>query len=178
MLKNLGVEYTIIGHSERRQHLNETDEIINEKVKTALGAGLKVILCVGEPHRATSGKRQEISKTKSYVKRQLEKDLKGVKNMSRVSSRLSLVIAYEPIWAIGTGRPCRPEDALEIIIFIKKILNSKFQILDSRVLYGGSVDGNNIGDFVKYKEIDGVLVGGASLNPKDVKKILSLKYGR
>ncbi len=93
--------------------------------------------------------------------------------MSRVGEFLSVISAYEPIWAIGTGNPCRPQDALKMIKFIKSILNPKFQIPNSRVLYGGSVDGKNIKNFVKYKEIDGALVGGASLKIKEVQKIIN-----
>ena len=177
MLKNLGVDYVIIGHSERRKYLDETDEMINKKVKAALKAGLKVVLCIGEPSRATSGKRQETSRAKNYVKRQLEKDLKGVKNMSHVSNPLSLIIAYEPVWAIstsGTGKICQPKDALEMIKFIKDFVGVRFKVYGLRVIYGGSVNGKNIKNFVKYPEIDGALVGGASLKPKEVKKIIKI----
>ena len=177
MLKNLGVEYIIIGHSERRKYLDETDEMINKKVSAALKTGLKVVLCVGEPSRATSGKRQETNRAKNYVKRQLEKDLKGVKNMSYVSGPLSLIIVYEPVWAIstsGTGKICQPKDALKMIKFIKKFLSVKCQVSSVKVLYGGSVDSKNIKNFVKYSEIDGALVGGASLKIKEVKKIIKI----
>ncbi len=170
MLKGLGVEYVIIGHSERRKYLCETDEMINEKVSTALKAGLKVILCVGEQKRELRSKNYELRKAQNYVRDQLQKDLKGVLNLK--SYFLNLIIAYEPVWAIGTGKACKPEDALEMARFIKKILDSRFSILDSRVLYGGSVNGNNVVDFIKYKDIDGVLVGGASLKPKEVLEII------
>lgn len=177
MLKNLGVEYVLIGHSERRKYLNETDEVINKKVLAGLEAGLKVILCVGEPEMELRIKNKGLKKTKNYIKKQLEKDLKNILlnySKSRIlNSRLAIV--YEPVWAISannTGKTCKPEDALEIIKFIKKTLNSKFSILNFRVLYGGSIDSKNIGDFLKYPEIDGVLIGGASLKIKEVEKIL------
>ena len=173
MLKNLGVEYVIAGHSERRKYLNETDEMINKKVLAALKSGLKVILCVGEIQRTTNDKRLT-TQTRNFVKKQLKKDLKGI-NKSLVVSRKSLVsnlvIAYEPIWAIGTGNPCHPGDALEMIKFIKSLVVSRWS-LAVPVIYGGSVDSKNIKDFVKYKEIDGALVGGASLKQKEVKKII------
>jgi len=169
MLKNLGVKYVIVGHSERRNYLGETDEMINKKVKAALGAGLKVILCVGESLKIRKKAKKVI---KNFIKNQLQKDLKG---LSRVKSQKSnVIVAYEPRWAIGTGNYCQPEDALEIIKFIKNFLNSKFIIHNSRVLYGGSVTGKNIKEYLKFKEIDGVLVGGASVNQKELKRILNI----
>jgi triosephosphate isomerase len=171
MLKNLGVEYVIIGHSERRKFLGETDETINRKVKAALKAGLKVVLCVGEPSRAKRDKRQETRKAKNYVRNQLQEDLKGITKSYKLTAK-SLIIAYEPVWAIGAVVSDTPEDALEMIKFIKRILNSRFKILNSKVLYGGSVDSKNIKNFIQLKEIDGVLVGGASLKPDEVKKMI------
>lgn len=167
MLKKLGVEYVIVGHSERRKYLNETDEMINKKVLGGLKAGLKVILCVGEPQK-------NIKAAKNYIKKQLEKDLGGIKNCKLKIK--NLIVAYEPIWAISGNKNSRPDtrkNALEMIKFIKNILHSKFHILDSCVLYGGSVNGKNIKSFVKYKEIDGALVGGASLKKDEVKKIIN-----
>lgn len=174
MLKNFGVEYVIVGHSERRQWLGETDEVVNKKILTALKAGLKVILCVGEPTQSAGQrglKRRTTQKgnvwgAKNYVKKQLKKDLKNLSLNSR------LIIAYEPIWAIGAGRTDTPENAAEMARFIKKILHSKFYILNSRVLYGGSVNSKNIAGFLKPPEIDGALIGGASLKTGEVKKIL------
>lgn len=162
MLRNLGVKYVIIGHSERRKYLGETDEMINKKVLAALKAGLKVVLCVGE-NLKTRQRGQKV--VENFVRNQLAKDFKGTKN---------LIVAYEPIWAIGTGRACPPEDAREMIKFIKRILTTKYKLRQPKVIYGGSVDSKNIKDFVKYKEIDGALVGGASLKPKEVKKIIQL----
>ncbi len=170
MLKSAGVEYVIIGHSERRKYLDETDEMINKKVLVALKIGLKVVLCIGEN---LAIRKRGINAVKNFIKEQLRKDLKNLSLNSKSSILNSkLIIAYEPIWAIGTGKACKSEDALEIIKFIKQTLNSKFLILNSKVLYGGSVNGKNITDFVKYKDIDGVLVGGASLKPKEVSEII------
>ncbi|MEK7163062.1 MAG: triose-phosphate isomerase [Patescibacteria group bacterium] len=182
MLKNLGVEYVIIGHSERRKYLNETDEMINKKVLSALKSGLKVILCIGEPERATSDKRQATSdkrqatrKAKNFIKKQLEKDLKNLSlNPKSYILNSRLIIAYEPIWAIGTGQACPQEDAVEMIKFIKQVLNSIFYILNPRVLYGGSVDSKNIANFFKHPEIDGALIGGASLKAVEVKRIIEI----
>ncbi|MEE8131537.1 MAG: triose-phosphate isomerase [Candidatus Paceibacterota bacterium] len=165
MLKNLGVEYVIIGHSERRQHLGETDKMINKKVKVALKTGLKVILCVGEDLKIRKKGKKAVEK---FVKNQLQKDLKGITK--------SLIVVYEPIWAISTsigGHSITPQDAVEIIKFIKQTLKTKSYKLKANVLYGGSVNGKNIKDFIRHKEIDGVLVGGASLKIKEVKKILA-----
>jgi triosephosphate isomerase len=173
MIKNLGVEYVIIGHSERRKFLGETDETINRKVKAALKAGLKVVLCVGELSRAKRDKRQETRKAKNYVRNQLQEDLKGISKI-HVANPMSLIIAYEPVWAIGAVVSDTPEDASEMIKFIKRILNSRFKILNSKVLYGGSVDSKNIKNFIQLKEIDGVLVGGASLKSAEVKKIIEI----
>lgn len=163
MLKKLRVEYVIVGHSERRKWQNETDEIINKKIKSALKAGLKVILCVGESIQI---RKKGLKSIKDFIKKQIQKDLQKV-HSSLLKVQGSLTIAYEPIWAIGTGNFCKPEDALEIIKFIKNLS-------DSRVLYGGSVNSKNILNFLKYKEINGVLVGGASINKKELKSIIEL----
>ncbi len=188
MLKNLGVEYVIVGHSERRKYLsaeggsasggNETDEMINKKVLAVLKAGLKVILCVGEPTqrgqtRTRRGPTRNIKWAKNYVKKQLQKDLKGIAKSYKLKAN-NLIMAYEPIWAINTSHSDTPEDALEMIKFIKKILNAKPYTLNPKVLYGGSVDSKNIADFLKHPEIDGVLVGGASLKAGEVKKIIEI----
>ncbi len=180
MLKNSGVEYVIIGHSERRR-LGETDEIINKKVKTSLKAGLKAILCVGESFET---RKMGLASAKNFVKDQLKKDLKGI-SMSHVSAHMSLVIAYEPVWAISTNknaRPDKPEDALEMIKFIKDFLHVTCHMPARRslgaggshvsVLYGGSVTSKNAKSFLQYKEIDGALVGGASLKAEEFSKIV------
>ena len=176
MLKKLGVSHVIIGHSERRRLLGEKDELINKKVLASLKAGLKVVLCVGEPKRDLRNKIYDLRKAKNYVKGQLEKDLKGVLYLK--SYALNLIIAYEPIWAIGTGIPDNPESASEMISFIKKILNLKSYGLNHRVLYGGSVTAKNAAGFLKRPEIDGALVGGASLSTKEFRKIYETAHKR
>jgi triosephosphate isomerase len=167
MLRDLGVQYVIVGHSERRRYLDETDEMINKKVKAGLSAGLKVILCVGEDLKI---RRRGKKAVMNFVKKQLEKDLKGTKNYKLKIK--NLIVAYEPIWAIGTGVPCAPEDAAEMIKFIKNILITHYSLLNPMVLYGGSVTGENIEYYIKYKEIDGALVGGASLKPEQFINII------
>ena len=158
MLRALGIRYVIIGHSERRKWMKETDRMVNKKVKLALADGLRVILCVGEP---LAVRKKGIAAARKHVANQLKLDLKGVKGAG--GGRLT--VAYEPIWAIGTGRYDRPEDAAAMAEWIRKIAHS-------RVLYGGSVTSKNIADYVQYKSIDGALVGGASLKASEFKKII------
>ena len=150
MLKDLGVEYVIMGHSERRMHLGETDEMINRKLKAALKSGLRPVLCVGEKKGENSRK---------IIESQLSLDLSGI---SKKDLR-KIIIAYEPIWAIGTGNFCEPNKAAETLKFIK----SKAK---NMVLYGGSVD-SKIADHYTKNGFDGLLVGGASLNAKEFIKI-------
>jgi triosephosphate isomerase len=157
MLKNLGVEYVIVGHSERRKILEETDEMINKKLKAAIRAKLKPILCIGEKRREVGSRKYE------EIKNQLKKALKGIPN-SFFQLPDSLIIAYEPVWAIGTGNPCKPEDAKEVLLFLRKIL--KFPIL-----YGGSVNSKIAKDYIEVG-FDGLLVGGASLDPKEFIEII------
>ncbi len=148
-------EYIIIGHSERRQYFNETDEVINKKVKAALEAGLKPILCIGEKLE-----ENEAGKTERVVSHQLESALVNVDKLT------CTVIAYEPVWAIGSGRSATGEQANKTIGFIRqKIANlyNKAIAQNLRILYGGSVTAENISEFVSRTEIDGALVGGASL---------------
>lgn len=130
MLKSLGVKYVILGHSERRKYLNETDEMVNKKLKAALEAGLKPILCIDNLF-------------------QLEKGLRGISE--------KIIIAYEPVFAIGTGKPCSPEKA--------KLMRDKIKY--PLVLYGGSVNSQNAKDYIQKAGFQGLLVGGASLNPKE-----------
>lgn len=171
MLKDLGVEYAIIGHSERRQYMGETDEMINKKIKAALLAGLKVILCVGETLLIRKKGKKEVE---NFIKKQLVSDLKDLKNASSFKLQASnLVVAYEPIWAIGTGVPCAPKDAQETIGFIKSFVASSLKLQDLIVLYGGSVNSQNVKSFVQLKGIDGALVGGASLKKEEVEKIIN-----
>lgn len=165
-LKNLKVKYVIIGHSERRR-LGETDEVISKKVGAAVSRGLKVILCVGENWNIH---RKGVAAAKRYVANQLKKDLRGI-NSLRFAIRDSLTIAYEPVWAISTNKGSRadtPKDAAQMITHIKRIL-------DSRVLYGGSITPKNVKSFLSQPEIDGTLVGGASLKPEGIKKVIRLR---
>ncbi len=166
MLRGIGknVRYVVIGHSERRRFLGETDRMINKKVKAALAAGLCAVLCVGEP---LDVRKKGIAATRQYIKNQLKKDLQNILNGKLKIE--NLIVAYEPIWAIGTGKNADPEDARDMAIFIKKEAQS-FSGLP--VLYGGSVDGRTVGDYLCYNEIDGVLVGNASLHAKEIIKII------
>lgn len=163
MLKNLGCSYVIVGHSERRQFLNETDEMINKKIKDCLKAHLKPIFCVGEKEGEDMG---------FIVEDQLKQGLKDISN-NQVEN---VVIAYEPVWAIGTGKPCSPDDAMRAFLFIKKILAQLFQRNTAekiRILYGGSVDSKNANDYLKKIGMDGLLVGGASLNASEFLRIVN-----
>jgi triosephosphate isomerase len=166
MLRSLGVQYVIIGHSERRKWLKETDAMINKKIALALRDGLKVILCVGE---SASVRRKGFAVAKRFVAQQLKKDLRGIGGRHKEH----IIIAYEPVWAIGTGIPDPPEEAVAMASFIKTTLR-KAHIPDAPVLYGGSVTGANIGSFVQYKEIGGALVGGASLEISEFKKTIEV----
>lgn len=157
MLADLGVEYIIIGHSERRQFFHETDEVVNNKVKRALMKNFKVILCVGESEEERIKEMHQ-----EVVKTQILKGLEGVEDFSNV------IIAYEPIWAIGTGKTCESKDAQEMCKFIRQTLSEINKAgSDTRILYGGSVKPSNVSELMKQEDIDGALVGGASLKSKD-----------
>lgn len=162
-LRHLKVKYIIVGHSERRLHLQETDEVINKKIKLVLTSGLKAIICVGENWNT---RRKGIAVAKRFVANQLKKDLAGIRKQELGSRKL--LIAYEPIWAIGTGKTDSAKTSIEMISFIKKIL-------DTKVLYGGSVNAKNAAVFLNQKEIDGALIGGASLNPKSFRAIIQAR---
>ena len=157
-------EFVIIGHSERRQYFNESGEIVNKKILAALRVGLKPILCIGERLE-----ENEAGKTEEIVTGQLRSSLAGV------DYPRSLIIAYEPVWAIGTGKAATGEQVNETIGFIRgKIakLYSNEIAQDMRILYGGSVTADNIAEFVRQPEIDGALVGGASLNATEFVSIV------
>jgi len=166
MLKELGVEYVIIGHSERRQYFGETDEMVNQKVLSAVVHNLIPIICVGE-----TLEQREQGITGEVVDRQTRAALKGLS--PDVADRV--VIAYEPIWAIGTGRTASSNDANEVIGYIRKVVG---EVLGSqaaqqiRILYGGSVKPENAAELMQMPEIDGGLVGGASLKAQDFAKIV------
>lgn len=162
-LKTLGVRYVILGHSERREHLHENGAIINAKIKAALANKLIPVLCVGE--RLIE---KENGEAKKYLSDQLKMALKGVK----IKAASDLVIAYEPLWAIGTGHAIIPMEAGLINSFIK-IQAAKILGKTVRVLYGGSVSAANAAFFLKEKNVDGFLIGGASLKAEEFKRICS-----
>jgi triosephosphate isomerase len=160
MLKNIGANYVIIGHSENREK-GDIDKLINLKIKSALKAKLKVIFCIGE----TLAEKKK-KKTKSTLSRQIKVGLYGIKN------KLNIFIAYEPVWAIGTGIVPKSKDLLETVKFIK----SKFKDKSIKVLYGGSVNPQNVKDLKEINNIDGFLIGGASQNPKKFIDIVKKTY--
>ena len=148
-------DFVIIGHSERRQYFNETDEIVNKKVKAALKVGLRPILCIGERLE-----QNEAGLTAEVVTKQLRSALIGIGHLSK------MVIAYEPVWAIGTGKAATGEQANQTISLIRHDISQLYDkeiALDLRILYGGSVTADNATEFMQQPEIDGALVGGASL---------------
>jgi triosephosphate isomerase len=165
MLVEAGADAVILGHSERRQHFGETDDQLERKVPAALRAGLEPILCVGEtePERETGA-------TEAVLVRQVSSDLAGV-----VDQELGdVVIAYEPVWAIGTGRTATPDQAEEAIAFIRAVVAGRDsdEAARVRILYGGSVKPDNAADLLGRDGIDGALVGGASLDPEALARIV------
>jgi len=157
MLKDIGVDYVIIGHSERRQYFNETNEAVNKKVKSALKHDIIPIVCVGE-----TLEEKENSLDKKVVKEQVLKAFEGIE----AKDMKNIVIAYEPIWAIGTGRTASSQDANSMIAYIREIIQEKYGVEVSeevRIQYGGSVKSDNITEIMNEADIDGALVGGASL---------------
>ena len=158
MLTKLQVGYVIVGHSERRQIFGETDEMVNKKVKAALAAGLTPIMCVGE-----TLEQREAGETADFVAGQVINGLAGL-DASQVAG---LVLAYEPIWAIGTGKTASADDAVETIGHIRSTLARQYGDAadETRILYGGSVNPGNIASLMAKRDIDGALVGGASLDP-------------
>ncbi len=162
MLMSAGCSYVILGHSERRQFFFDTDESVNKKIKISLKNGLKAVLCIGE-----SLKERDGNKTFHVLEKQLAGSLKGI-------GLDEITIAYEPIWAIGTGKTATPEQANEVHVFIRKWLKDYGEGSDNvRILYGGSVTPENIGTLIAKPEIDGALVGGASLKPDSFAKIVT-----
>jgi triosephosphate isomerase len=166
MLKDVGCEYVIIGHSERRHIIGERDELINKKVKAAINNGLKVILCVGELLE-----EREAGKTLEVVKTQVEKGLNGISE----DEMKNVIIAYEPVWAIGTGKTAKPEDAQEVHAYIRELLSKLYskEIANETIIqYGGSVKASNIDSLMAMQDIDGALVGGASLVAEEFTRIV------
>ena len=167
MLKSIGVEYVIIGHSERRQYFAETDETVNKKVKAALANGLKPIVCVGE-----SLEQKEEGLTEKVIRTQTKLALDGLSN----EELKDVIIAYEPIWAIGTGKTATSEDANNSIKSIRDEISNIFgkDSADSIIIqYGGSVKSGNAKELFETSDIDGGLVGGASLVPEEFAKIVN-----
>lgn len=154
MLKDAGCAYVILGHSERRKYFHDLDEYVNLKVKKSLASGLKPIVCVGE-----TLEEREVGVTEFVVGLQLKKALQGVSAIDDV------VIAYEPVWAIGTGKTASPAEAEEVHHFIRRVLGDLYDdaCMQCRILYGGSVTADNIASLSNMEDIDGALVGGASL---------------
>lgn len=160
MLKALGVRYVIIGHSERRRYFNETDESVSLKVEAAHRHGLIPIICVGETEE-----ERNFHQTEQVVGKQVEKAL------ARLSAEEAgrSIVAYEPVWAIGSGKTPTPEEASEVISHIRKVVAGQFDLATAeslRILYGGSVNPDNWPSFMAKKDVDGALVGGASLKPE------------
>ena len=164
MLKCINVEYVIIGHSERRQYFNETDETVNLKVKSALEHGLKPIVCVGE-----SLEQKEAGKTEKIITSQVAKALEGL----TLDDLSNTIIAYEPIWAIGTGKTATAEDANNSIKAIRNKIKELFNTDDVTILYGGSVKPENAKELFSMSDIDGGLVGGASIKAETFGKIVN-----
>ena len=167
MLKSIGVEYVIIGHSERRQYFAETDETVNKKVKSALAVGLKTIICVGE-----TLEQRESGQTEAIVTSQIEKALEGVST----EDLEKIIVAYEPIWAIGTGKTATKEDANNTIMEIRKKIAEIYGQNEANgviIQYGGSVKSSNAKELFEMSDIDGGLVGGASLKSEEFAKIVN-----
>ena len=160
MLKSVGAKYVILGHSENRR-TGENDNLINLKIKSAIKVGLKVIFCVGETLKEKKNK-----KTTQVLKKQIEKGLQSIKNKSKI------IIAYEPVWSIGTGLIPKSEDLIKSVLFIR----NKFGRKSPKILYGGSVNGDNINQLKNIKSIDGFLIGGASQDPKKIIDIIKKTY--
>ena len=167
MLKELGVEYVIIGHSERRQYFGETDASVNARLKTALAKGLKPIVCVGE----TLDQREK-NRTKTVIRKQVTLGLEGISE----EDVLNTVIAYEPVWAIGTGKTATSEQAEETIKFIRSVIAKMFSRKTAnkvRIQYGGSMNPKNVKELMAMPNIDGGLIGGASLKAPDFSQVVN-----
>ena len=165
MLKEYGVKYVIIGHSERRQYFGETDETVNKRTLTAIAAGLTPIVCIGE-----SLEERETGKTEEVLAKQIHEGMKNIDDITKI------VIAYEPVWAIGTGKTATAEQANETIGFIRKTIGEMFcpKCAEAlRIQYGGSMNAGNCKELMAMPEIDGGLIGGASLKAPDFAAIVN-----
>ena len=169
MLKSMGCEYGIIGHSERRQYFGETDKTVNQKIQAAIRIGLKPVFCIGETEQ-----ERESEQTFSVLDKQVRKGLERL-----VLEQLdTLIIAYEPVWAIGTGKTATDDQAQEVHQFIRSLIEKSFgnELSKSiRILYGGSVKPDNILNLMEMPDIDGALVGGASLSADSFSQIVKFK---
>ena len=165
MLVDIGCRYSIIGHSERRQYFHETDEMVNKKIMIAKQTGLGVILCIGE-----SLEEREAEKTFAVLSRQLEIGLNGIEYQN-------IVVAYEPIWAIGTGKTAAPEQAQEAHAFIRERLRIYYGNNAEKfaIIYGGSVTPENVDSLMACRDVDGALVGGASLKAESFSRIVKFR---
>ncbi|MDR3274812.1 MAG: triose-phosphate isomerase [Endomicrobium sp.] len=169
MIKDAGCSYVLIGHSERRQYFGETDETVNKKIKAAFLAGLTPVVCIGE-----TLKERENNVTFKVIEKQFKCGLTGIP-----PEYASLaVVAYEPVWAIGTGKTATPDQAQEVHSFIRKIYGKIYKAAAEklRILYGGSVNPGNVSELMKKSDIDGGLVGGASLDAETFAKLV--KYSK
>jgi triosephosphate isomerase len=167
MIRDAGCSHVIVGHSERRQYFFETDQTVSQKAQAALAAGLNVIICVGE-----TLEQRDQGKALDVVKEQIVGSLSGL----TASDLARIIVAYEPVWAIGTGRTATPEQAQEMHAFIRRVFaerHSSPAADDLRILYGGSVKPDNVAGLMKQADIDGALVGGASLNAESFAKIVN-----
>ena len=164
MLKSVGAKYTLVGHSDNRAE-GDTDSMLNDKVRYSLKNNLKVVFCIGE-----NKKEKKNKKTLSVLKRQLTKVLEKKFNKNNI------IVAYEPIWSIGTGKIPTANELKKTIMYIKKVLKGIFKKNSSAVLYGGSVDGSNVEMFKEIREIDGFLIGGASKTSKKFIDIIKNYY--
>jgi len=167
MLKSVGCEYVILGHSERRVIFNESDELINKKIKFAIAKGIKPIFCIGELLE-----QRESGDTMKVVSSQIEKGLEGI----TTEQMKNIIIAYEPVWAIGTGKTATPEQAQEVHSFIRELVAKKYSssVAENIVIqYGGSVKPDNAGELLSQNDIDGALVGGACLKADSFLSIIA-----
>jgi len=167
MLVSAGCQYVIIGHSERRQYFGETNNTVNKKIFAATKSGLIPIVCVGE----TAAERNE-EKTFSVLDKQIEKGLEGL----TLDEHQSIVLAYEPVWAIGTGKTATPDQVQEVHFYLRDLIEKRFGNMLAktiRILYGGSVKPDNVSELMALPDIDGALVGGASLQPDSFSKIIN-----
>jgi triosephosphate isomerase len=171
MLCDLGCKYVILGHSERRQHLGESDALVNQKVHAALAAGLTPIVCLGEMLA-----EREAGQTSAVIRRQFEGSLAG---LSAEQFR-RLVIAYEPVWAIGTGRTATPQQAQEVHAELRSLIAERYGVEVAaavRIQYGGSVKADNAAELLRQPDVDGALVGGASLKAAEFMAIVAVGKG-